>query len=98
MSKKPEIPDTYIDPWTGEEKKVQCWDADNDVPLNSPYWAGNEHDGLDLPEDQACDLPENKETHDWNSKKSKEQLLWFYVAVGLLFVLVNFWIFRGGLF
>ncbi len=94
--RNPQIPDTYIDPFTGEERKVEEWSDPDAPPLNSPRWASHSEEGLDLPEDPE-EAAENRSSP-WLCKQQRMRLLWWYVAAVLLFLLLNFWVFHEGIF
>lgn len=89
------IPDTYIDPFTGEEKKVDEWNDPDAPPLNSPRWVSYGEDGLDLPDDP--DEQSANRNSAWMRRQRRLQLIWWYAAAVLLFVLLNLWVFREGI-
>jgi hypothetical protein len=95
MSRKREFPDTYIDPWTGEEKKVASWDDENSPPLNSVLRL-YQSDGSEFTDgSQSFHEGQTSEAQKRQVRINAQRLAWCYLAFGLIFLFLNFWIFGG---
>ena len=102
MSKDPIFPDTYIDPWTGEEKKVENWHIQGDVPINSKLRKSIQFKNTTLIT-PIINCGTNFEAQhrlipDRFTQRRVLKMIVFYLAIGLLFLVLNFLIFHGALF